>query len=304
MKFTKPPLDVHRQLAKLQERGLQVSDPAQAKHYLSFIGYYRLSAYALPLQTDTDPTKPFKPGVCFQDIMNLYLFDRDLRLLVMDAIERIEVAIRSVIITEMCVKHGSHWILEAKHFSGKYKHHELLSRLDKELDIPPTSNRPKRTHRERFINHYFNKYTDPTMPPTWMLGELLPLGTWSHLFSNLRQAPERKKIAQHFSVDEYILKNWLHAMTHLRNICAHHARLWNRQFSIKPMIAKKHDQFLKANDRCFAMFVVLYDLLKCASPKSFWCQKLADLLKLSPFIHLQAMGFPENWIENRFWQEK
>lgn len=302
MKFTKPALRIVQQVAKLRSRGLLVPDPDEAEHYMRFIGYYRLSAYALPLQVAGDPNKPFKPGVALQDILNLYLFDRELRLLVMDGIERVEVGIRSVIINELSVRHGPHWLLQPAHFAVGFKHHELLARLDKELDIPCHATKPARPHHERFINHYFTKYTDPSMPPAWMLAELLSLGTWSLLFSNLRQAAERKLIAGSFGVDEFILKNWLHAMTHLRNICAHHSRLWNRQFSIKPMIAKKHAKFLKTNDRSYAMLVVLCDLLRSASPGTSWPQRLASLMTAHPSIDPAAMGFPLNWKQEAFWQ--
>jgi abortive infection bacteriophage resistance protein len=300
MEFIKPPLSLAQQVKRLQDRGLLIPDLAAAEHYLKFIGYYRLSAYALPLQTKGS-LKHFKPNVCFQDILNLYLFDRELRLFVMDGIERVEVAIRSVIINEMCISHGSHWLLDAKHFGAGFKHHDLLSRLDKELDIPSHATKPCRPHHERFINHYFSKYNKPALPPSWMLAELLSLGTWSLLFSNLKQATERKRIANSFDIDEYVLKNWLHALTHLRNICAHHARLWNRQFSIKPMIAKKHAKFLKSNERCYAILVVLWDLLKSASPGSSWSSRLADLITSHSFVGLEALGFPSDWRNETFW---
>lgn len=304
MKFQKPPISVLQQVAKLQSRGLQVDNPAEAEHYLRFIGYYRLSAYALPLQLHQNPTKPFKPGVSFQDILNIYRFDRELRLLTMDAIERVEVAIRSVIVNEMCLRHGSHWLMDATHFNPtarNFKHHLLLDKIDQEFSIPPQAKAPTRPHHEVFINHYFSKYKDPYLPPVWMTAETLTLGSWSVIFENLRVANERKAVATHFQVDEQVLRSWLHALTHIRNLCAHHSRLWNRQMVIKFIVAKKHRPFLAVNDRFYAVAVVLHDLMQIVAPGTGWHIRLRDLLVAHPFIDLHAMGFPKDWEKEPFW---
>ena len=78
MKFSKPALTVPQQVVKLKGRGLVIDDVLEAEHYLHHIGYYRLSAYALPLQLHAQPLKPFKTGVTFHNILNLYRFDREL----------------------------------------------------------------------------------------------------------------------------------------------------------------------------------------------------------------------------------
>ena len=304
MKFAKPALNVPQQLQKLQSRGLEVSNTAEAEHYLRFIGYYRLSAYALPLQHHDQPDKPFKLGTSFDSILNLYRFDRELRLLVMDAVERIEVAASSVIVNEMCVRHGPHWFMDAAHFnpaSRRFRHHELLNRIDKEFSIPSGGSNPARPHHEVFINHYFSKYTAPYLPPAWMVAETLTLGTWSQIFENLRVTSERKQIAAHFGVDEQILRNWLHALTYLRNLCAHHARLWNRQTVIKITIAKRHQSFLTTNDRFYAFAVVIHDLMQRIAPQSGWHQRLEKLLLAHPFVDPAAMGFPVGWADEVFW---
>ena len=305
MKFQKPPLTLPLQLQKWQSRGLTVVDPPKALHYLRFIGYYRLSAYALPFQQiqtlPLNPDKPFKSGTTFENILDLYVFDRELRLLVMDAIERIEVAVRTCIVNEMCLKHGAHWFMEPVHFTPRYRHNKLIDKIETELDISGQL-RPRSPHHERFINHYYQKYTDPYLPPCWMIAETLPLGTWSSIYANLRQSAERKVIAGLFQVDEFILKSWLHSLTYLRNLCAHHARLWNRQFVIKPVIARKHSRFVTANDRFYAMAVVLHELLGTIAPGTTWHRRLASLLGACPIVNATAMGFPSRWTEEPFWK--
>lgn len=304
MKFAKPALTVPQQLIKLQGRGLRIEDATEAEHYLRYIGYYRLSAYALPLQQGGVPDKPFKPGASFRNILDLYRFDRELRLLVMDAVERIEVAARSVIVNEMSIRHGPHWYMDAARFnpaSRRFKHHELLIRIDKEFTIPAGGSNPARPHHEVFINHYFTKYTDPYLPPVWMVAETLTLGTWSQIFENLRVNGERKAIAAPFGVDEQILRNWLHALTYLRNLCAHHSRLWNRQTVIKILVAKRHQTFLKVNDRFYAFAVVIHDLMQRIAPLTGWHHRLEKLLTDHPFVDPLAMGFPNDWRTEPFW---
>ncbi|MBX7208476.1 MAG: Abi family protein [Verrucomicrobiaceae bacterium] len=304
MKFTKPALTIPEQIAKLKARSLLIEDDAEAEHYLRFIGYYRLSAYALPLQQSAVPGKPFKSGTTFRNILDLYRFDRELRLLTMDAIERIEVAVRTVIVNEMAVKHGPHWFMDTVHFDASARnprHTELLDRLDAEFTIPRGGTRPHRRHHEVFINYYFDTYTSPYLPPIWMISETLTLGMWSKIFDNLKLPAERKAIAANFSIDEQILRNWLHALTYLRNLCAHHARVWNRQMVIKPIIAKKHLSFLKSNDRFYAIAVVIHELMLRIAPLSHWHERLARLLEQHLFVDLKALGFSTNWKDEAFW---
>src|ERR1041384_4203577 len=95
--FTKPALSLDEQLDLLAKRGLKIEDRAWAKGHLRRIGYYRLSAYGLPLQYNDPARLPlhlFKPGSSFGLIIRLYEFDRHLRLMTFDAVERIEIAVR------------------------------------------------------------------------------------------------------------------------------------------------------------------------------------------------------------------
>ena len=294
MKFTKPALPLPDLLAKLQARGLQVPDPAQALHYLRFIGYYRLSAYAVHFQQVNTPGKPFLPGTAFQDVLALYRFDRELRLLVIDAIERIEVAVRSCLVGEMSTRYNNpHWFMEARHFDPKWGYiSQLLSKVEHETQ----------RSQEAFIAHYKAKYTDPCLPPVWMVAENLTIGALSRLFAHLHLA-DRKAIATPFGCDEQFLVPWLHSLTYLRNLCAHHARLWNRVFSIKPPIAKRHAGFLhhQQRDTFYALAVVLFELIQVAAPGTGWHDRLKALLAAHPSVPLSAMGFPANWSQEPFW---
>src|ERR1700755_1867919 len=109
MNYSKPPLSILQQIALLKQRKLVFKDETRAFHYLSNISYYRLRAYTYPFQDNTKPDHPFIKPVTFEDILDLYLFDRRLRLLVFDALEKIEIALRTKIIYQYALNYGSHW---------------------------------------------------------------------------------------------------------------------------------------------------------------------------------------------------
>lgn len=310
MNFIKPALSLSQQVQKWQARGLAVPDTARAMHYLKMIGYYRFSAYTLPFQVHA-PNKPFQPGTTFEQVLALYVFDRELRLHVMDAIERIEVAVRSCLINHMCVKHGAHWFMDAVHFKplittrpGRvtgFDHRKFLDQVEKELGIPAGGRAPRRPHNEVFINHYYTKYTNPYLPPSWMVFELLSIGSLSMVYANLKDVKDRAAVAATFGIDEQVLVTWLHSLSYLRNLCAHHCRLWNRQMVIKPLVARKHSAFLLSNDRFYAMAVLLWELLRTIAPDSIWHKRLSDLFVQFPTVPSAAMGFPANWKNQPFW---
>ncbi len=302
MRFNKPALPLTAQLAKLESRGLQISNRADAEHYLRHIGYYRLSAYALHFQDTRQAAKPFQPNTTFDQILDLYRFDRELRLLVLDAIERIEVALRSVLNDEMCLRHDPHWFMASRHFSPRFNHPRFIANIEDELDIHTLGGLPESPHQEVFINHYYAKYGEPHLPPSWMVMEIFSLGSLSRLYANLNLGAERNAIAASFGADEFVLRNWFHVLSYVRNLCAHHARFWNRQFVIKfRQVARRHQTFLHTTDRFYAVAVVLYDLLQRVAPGTHWHLHLRDLLARHPVAALPPMAFPADWQKQPFW---
>lgn len=146
---------------------LSLPDPAAAEHYLKFIGYYRLTGYGLSFYDRT--TRRYQPGKSFQDLLDHYVFDRELRVMVMDEIERIEIAVRTAIVNELSLKHGPHWYLNYKLFLPKpnsLQYGELLRKIEAETG----------RSKELFIYHYKNKYSEPYLPPAWMAAECLSFG--------------------------------------------------------------------------------------------------------------------------------
>ena len=305
MKFTKPAKDFTSQLSLLEQRGLVVSNKAQALSLLENIGYYRFSAYTYPFR-EGSPREPFKSGTTLEQIIRIYDFDRELRLLVSDAIERAEVGIRSRIVNQSCLHFSNpHWFMDASNFHPKFNHPAFLKKLENHLNIRYDRRTHARIipqdHPETFIEHYYNKYGDPYLPPFWMSAEVLTLGSLSHLYKGIGNPKLKKAIADPFGVPAKILARWLHSTSHLRNICAHHGRLWNRKFSISPPKSRKHQGVLHHPHRFEGHSVVLVDILDVCSPGHSWRTRLDQLVAKYPEVDHKAMGYLDDWKKEAFW---
>jgi abortive infection bacteriophage resistance protein len=306
MKFLKPVCNLPDLLQTLKSRGLLVSSDADALSALENIGYYRLAGYAYPF-LEAPSRQCFKPGTTWEQISRLYEFDRELRVHGIDGIERVEVSVRARLITASCAHwNDPHWFLDARHFHPAFDHNYFMQQLERELGIkypPPTRNRVlPSSHAETFIQHYYTKYGDPYLPPFWMTAEVLTLGTLSKLYKGLGDAKLKAEIAKPFGVPAKMFEGWIHALAHLRNICAHHGRLWNRVFSISPPLSNKHLGLMNAPTRLEGHLVVLVDCLNSASFGKEWQTRFLELLADFPEINPCAMGFATTWNSHPFWK--
>jgi len=304
-RFNKPAEDLPAQLNLLEQRGLVISNRAQALSLLENIGYYRFSAYTYPFREGT-PRNTFKEGTTLEQIIRIYDFDRELRLLVADAIERAEVGIRTRIVNHSCLHFSNpHWFMDSSHFHPRFNHNAFTNKLERHLNISYDRQTGARImpedHPETFIEHYYLNYGDPYLPPFWMTAEVLTLGSLSHLYKGIGDNQLKKDIATPFGVPAKILTAWLHAIAHLRNICAHHGRLWNRKFSISPPLSRKHRGILHHPHRFEGHSVVLLEILDVCSPNHSWRQRLDQLLVKYPEIDPQAMGYSQHWKQEPFW---
>ncbi len=292
--YAKPPLTYQDQVQTWVNRGLQVPDPLRAQSYLSHISYYRLSAYCLPFQTVKDK---FNKNSTFDDVLSLYMFDRELRLLILDAIERIEIGLRTQIIYQLAHKHGSHWHDDANLFKNSYtnKRGKLIEPFIKLQDF--LKNEYNLTDPEVFIKHYFDNYNTPPNPPSWMAIELLTIGNLSRMYSNLKNESDKKLISRTFNLYFPAFESWLHAITHLRNLCAHHCRVWNREYRITATWLNSPgfnwvDSSFNINNRTFYYLNVLKYFLNIINPNNTFRNKLEALFLKYPNIDIAYLGIP------------
>lgn len=187
MQYVKRPFSISDQSARLLQRGLICDDIERLEKYLANIGYYRLSAYwhpfELPSTNGTSRNHNFLPDTTFDKILNLYIFDRKLRLLVMEAMERIEVAVRTRWATALAMRHGSHAFMNSALFKAPARHATDLAKIESDLA----------GSCETFIVHYKSQYDDPPLPPIWAIVETMTLGTLSRWFTNTSDTAAKKK---------------------------------------------------------------------------------------------------------------
>lgn len=280
--FDKPPLSNKEIIRLLSERGMIIDDPKRAEHYLDFISYYRLSVYMLPFQ---DERHSFKKPVSFEKILRLYSFDRRLRLLSMDALERIEVAFRTVIVNCLSEKCGAFWLENPDCFHDKNKRNtqaSMLEEIRKQIEQQKTA--PS-------LEHYYQTYSAPEIPPAWIVFEILPFGCVSRIYENLKR-PYRKAVAEKFGIEESILQSWFHALSVLRNSCAHHSRIWNRKYPFK---IKKANAFpeLDTAERFYCFALIIDILLNRIVQTPTWTQRLKETInEFSDVVNPIQMGFP------------
>lgn len=310
--FNKTPTTHEEQITLLKVRGLSIQDENRARRYLQQISYYRLSAYFLPYQ---QVKNKFNDGVVIDQIIDNYRFDRELRLLVFDCIERIEIAIRSQITHILAHNYrSSHWQDNPAVFVSPYRNRftgqfiDPFDELQRIVNKNCAANKP-----EVFIKHYIENYHTPKNPPSWMCMELLTMGELSRLYVGLKQNRDKQEVADFFGLHHTVFTSWLHTLTYVRNLCAHHARLWNREFAIKPdILLKPKGKWLQSayniNQRTFYFLSILKYLLIAANPNNHLTNKLELLFLKYPNIPIKFMGIPSgidgvmlNWKDEPLW---
>lgn len=295
--YNKTPLSFQDQVSLLKQRDLIIDNEPKAIDYLQEISYYRLSAYFLPYQKIKDK---FNPSTNFKQIIETYSFDRELRLLVFDCIERIEVAIRTQMVYGMATHYNdSHWQDNQNLFITPY-YNKIGNLVDPYSDFQSIISKAKTARTpEVFIKHYIDHYNKPSNPPSWMCLELLTMGELSHLYRGLKNNSDRKRIANFFDVHPTVFVSWLHTLTYVRNICAHHSRLWNRDLAIEPEkllkpIGNWVSKPFENNKRMFYFICVLKYLITRANPGNSLKDKLQNLFKKYPTVPIQYIGIPSD----------
>lgn len=310
--YNKKPLSFQEQLELLKERKLIIDNEPKAINYLQEISYYRLSAYFLPYQKTKDS---FNPDTTFKQIIDTYSFDRELRLLVFDCIERIEVAIRTQIVYCMSLQYNdSHWQDNRNLFITPY-YNKIGNLVDPFSDFQSIISKAKTARTpEVFIKHYVDNYNSPSNPPSWMCLELMTMGELSHLYRGLKDKGDKKRIADFFDVHPTVFVSWLHALTYVRNICAHHSRLWNRDLAIEPEKLLKPvgnwvSKPFENNKRMFYFICVLKYLITRANPSNSLKVKLKNLFEKYPTVPIQFIGIPSDgkgnmldWENENIWK--
>lgn len=238
-----------------------------------------------------------KEGTNFEQVLTLYRFDKKLRILLFNEIEKIEVAIRSVLANIGCQElDDRYWITKPAYFANADKFNQTLAVIEKEL----TSS--KEDYIEDFRRNYVENY-----PPAWMITEVLSFGNLNYIYSNVASNQLMKRIAEYFGLKPQVFTSWLTVLANLRNMCCHHARVWNRDFMLKPAEPRKTKYAwigtLKMNKkRIYYRLCIIRYFLSSISPNNNFNEKLLELLTNFPSVDIAAMGFNKEWKNEDLWK--
>ena len=293
--YSKEPYSCEEHIKLLTERGLLIENEARAIKYIETIGYYRLSGYMFHLQNKASDNT-FVPNTSFDDIINIYKFDKALRSIILEYIERIEVCIRAKISNHYSLRHGFFWYLDEKLFADQNAFSIIKEYVIENFNDP----------KEHFLKAFKWKYSN-NFPPSIMVMEILTFGKVAKLYSGLNNDETKKAIADEFSLLPDHLSSWLIYINNVRNICAHHSRLWNKRVTAnQPIIPqRKKNKFNGSipenfNTSVYGIISIIDRLLSSFNKDNSFAAKISELVNTFN-IDATLMGFPDDWKTNATW---
>jgi len=296
----KPARNITDQISLLKQRGMLFYDELQASHFLENISYYRLKGYWWDMQQDRT-SHIFAPNTYFESVIERYNFDRHLRLILFDAIERIEIALRTKMIYHLSLSYGATWYLDSSLFADSTKHVENVNHLQREFEYS----------QEIFIKDHKKKHPHANAE-AWKILEVASMGTLSKFYKNLKhQLPEKSIIAKEMELNLHSeLSSWLEAIVYVRNIIAHHSRLWSRNMVKKPIDSINNPIGLWFNNNLLSVqkkkpFLIISSMIYLCNkvtPNHRIKDKVIDLIDNNPEVPVYKLGFLNNWKSEPLWK--
>ena len=268
----------------------------------SAVNYYRLSGYLHPFrERDADGAvlDNFRKGTTLEVVWERYCFDRRLRVLVLDAIERIEVSLRTKLVYQFVHAHGPFGHLDDRNLPKL----EISQYLDLRVAMQEETRRSKEVFKKNFQKKYGEDHKNL---PLWMVSELMTMGRLLTFFNGV--APDfKRKIAGEYELPDEVLLSWLRSLNTARNICAHHSRFWNQTLGCAPLLprARKYpawhlDPKPKQNRVGVILFICAH-MLRLITPTSRWTGRVERLLQEYPAIPHELMGLNSGWYDHPVW---
>ena len=280
------------QITLLKSEGLIFMDEEKANHLLQNISLFRFKSYLKPFRLQN--SKTFKPNSTFEAAYSLYKFDSELRKMICSELEKIEVSIRAQLSLTISQNAGIFWFTDSSNFKLKQLHNNLLTTLKSELN---------RSDEEAIVD-FRTKYTND-FPPSWITFEISSFGTLSKLYSWLNSGLSRRKVASYYGLSDTVMISWLHSLVYIRNICAHHGRLWNKQMSINPIVPRKLKlpfvSIPKETKKLYYILSTILYFLQTVNPKNTFVSRFTQFIDKYPQVDLNAMGFPKDWQQEPLW---
>jgi abortive infection bacteriophage resistance protein len=299
MIYDKKTLLISEHIIQLRDRGLIISNEEFAQHYLEHISYYRLAGYWWPMQSDKI-NHTFKENSKFEDVIALYNFDRELRVLLFDVIEKIEISLRTKLIYHLSHEFDPWWFQNTSIFQDTKALIDTLANINEEVT----------RSKDAFIKEHKSKYKDDLrFPPAWKTLELTSFGSLSKLYGNLKNTIKSKDtIASELgAVNHTYLPSWLQSIAQIRNYCAHHSRLWNKNLPGTPKLLSKPpykwvNDVPKDTTRLYLHLCIMRYMVNIIAPENSFSIKLQELMIKYPSIDPNALGMKSDWKNEPLWK--
>lgn len=277
---------IDEQLNILKSRGLTIDDEEKASDFLLHNNYYRVSGYSLTLRNHD----VFSKTASFQNIIDIYSFDHELRHILLKYLEIIEVQLKSVYAYEFTKVNGSTGYLDVNNFTNADVYQKLVDKAEEQKN--------KRLPHEAYLKHFIEDLKQPL--PLWAYVDLLTIADISFLYS-ISQSNIQSTVAARLNIPHKIMGKFMHSMTILRNLCAHGSRLYNRLFEQKPKLSKNERSLLrilkngKIDDAHLYGFILVMKRLLTDKDFSNMKSEIVALTKKYPFVNMKYYGFRSDW---------
>jgi abortive infection bacteriophage resistance protein len=283
---------IDEQLAILKSRGLTVYNEEKAKSFLLQNNYYRISGYSLTLR-DHDQ---FFSKVCFQNIVDIYSFDHELRHILLKYIEKIEVKMKSIYAYRFTEIHGPAGYLDNSYFTDLKQYQKTMDKVKDQ--------KVRRLEHEAYLKHFVKDLKQDV--PLWAVVDLMTIADISQLYS-ISEESIRDSVAKDFGFttkdNTLLLGSMMKSMTIIRNLCAHGSRLFNRLFEQRPWLSKKekgclikYQNGMIDNSHLYGFIFLARRLLESED----FLQMKTEIIRLSediPFVDMKHYGFRKDWKE-------
>jgi abortive infection bacteriophage resistance protein len=295
--YTKPYKKPKDLVLMLKQRGLLIADEREAERCIGIVGYYRLSAYLHPFLKNPKERHLFHNNVKFDDVVSLYDFDKEIRVFLFKAIYEIEIEIRiSIANLGVEVLSDNFWFTNPAYFVVSTPRRQAydLSVIKKEYD----------RSKEQFVKSFKSKYLE-TLPPSWIITEVLTFGTIATAFKSIKNIRLKKTIARRFNLEPSVFESWVSIIGLVRNLCCHHARVWNKWRSLNPVLPRHNVPAWLTNARVRCLYFdlcIIKHFLDVIAPNNNMADELKKLLNKYPKIYAPSMGFPNSWENETIWK--
>jgi len=284
LKAQQEPTNVEQQIENLKNIGLIIEDEESAKKFLNDVSYFRLiKAYSLGLKKKNGN---FYPGITFEKIVELYLFNANFRQAIFTQIEKVEVNLRCRIANYFSVKYGVLGYENSDNFVNKEHHKQFIEDINTEIS---------RNKKAPFVKNFQTNYIDGKIP-FYALVELMSFGTLSKFYKNMKNE-DKKSIAEFYGVKFVYLESWIENIAFIRNVCAHYGRLYNAKIPKMPSLYNKYKEMGIANNSVFSTVLCLKYLL----PNDRHWLEFVDLISAMfdkyEDVDIKTMGFVKEWYE-------